>query len=83
MKKLVKQVKDLSGAENVSITDSLISYFECLHMCRYVILYNEGSSIIEGADGRLMCQEVVDKAEQEFDNQTIDVYNEEEKNDIY
>jgi hypothetical protein len=37
-------------------------------MCRYVILYNEGSSIIEGADGRLMCQEVVDKDEQKFED---------------
>ena len=83
MKKLVKQVKGLAGAENVSDTDSLMMYFESLHMCRYVILYNEGSSIIEGADGRLMCQEVVDKDEQKFEDQAIEVYNEEEKNDVY
>eukprot|EP00957_Ditylum_brightwellii_P151272 11518931-Ditylum_brightwellii.AAC.1 len=30
-----------------------------------------------------MLQKVVDKAEQEFYDQAIDVYNEEEKNDIY
>eukprot|EP00957_Ditylum_brightwellii_P184805 14076326-Ditylum_brightwellii.AAC.1 len=30
-----------------------------------------------------MCQEVVDKDEQQFEDQVIDVYNEEEKNDIY
>eukprot|EP00957_Ditylum_brightwellii_P158455 12060474-Ditylum_brightwellii.AAC.1 len=58
----VKQVKGLSGAENISDTDS---------------------SIIESTDGRLMCQEVVDNTEQQFEDQAIDVYNEEEKNDIF
>eukprot|EP00957_Ditylum_brightwellii_P142941 10891046-Ditylum_brightwellii.AAC.1 len=73
----------LPSAENVSDTDSSITYFESLHMCKCVILYNEGSSITEGADGRLMCQEVVDKDEQQFEDQAINLYNEEERNDIY
>eukprot|EP00957_Ditylum_brightwellii_P149686 11398708-Ditylum_brightwellii.AAC.1 len=63
--------------------DSLMSYFESLHMCRYGILYNEGKSIIKGANGRLICQEVVDKADEEVDSHAIEVYGEEEKNDIY
>eukprot|EP00957_Ditylum_brightwellii_P087218 6638858-Ditylum_brightwellii.AAC.1 len=51
-KKLAKQVKDLSGEENVSDKDSLIR-----------------KSVIEGASGRLICQEVTDKDDQAVDDQ--------------
>eukprot|EP00957_Ditylum_brightwellii_P211639 15366411-Ditylum_brightwellii.AAC.1 len=43
----------------------------------------ENVSDTDSLINRLMCQAVVDKADQEFDDQAIDVYNEEENNDIY
>eukprot|EP00957_Ditylum_brightwellii_P025853 1956003-Ditylum_brightwellii.AAC.1 len=50
------------------------------YMKKYIILFNEGKSITECADGKLICQEVVDKADEEVDSHEINVYSEEESN---
>ena len=83
MKRLVKQVKNLSGDQNISDTDSLITYFESLHHCRYVILYNDAQSLSEGVDGKLIYQEVKDKEEDSCVHSHFVCFDENKKNDVF
>ena len=83
MKKLVRQVRTLTGNNNVSDTDSLMSYFESLHHCRYVILYNDAQSLCDGSDGKLMYQEVNDKEEDVNVCSEVVCSDDNERNDVF
>ena len=83
MKKIVKQVKNLSSDYNVSNTDSLISFFESLHNCCYVILYNVARSLCEGIDSKLIYQEVKDKEEDTSFSSEVVCSNDNERNDVF